>query len=122
MKSVKKSTILQKRDFLRLLANANTPRRTRSLISIAEKNEIKSIIEMLTNILHGNVNIDRNTLGRMRKCKNTLRKLTSGSLKLSDQRRILSKPQIGGFLPIIAALAAPLIGSILGGITGQPRR
>jgi hypothetical protein len=121
MKPVRKSTILQKRDFLRLLANANTPRRTRSLINIAEKNEIKSIIEMLLNILHGNVNIDRLTLARMRKCKTMLRRVTSRGLKLSDQKRILSKPQIGGFLPIIAALAAPLIGEILGGITGKHR-
>lgn len=118
MKSVNKSTILQKKDFLRLLANANTRKRTRNLISIAEKNEIKSIIEMLLNILHGNISVDKDTLRKMRKCKNLLRKVTSKGLNLSDQKLILNKPQIGGFLPLIAALAGPLIGNILSSITG----
>lgn len=110
MRRVNASHVVNKRDFLKLLSQSDNKRRTKNLINIADRNEIKSIIELLLNVLHGNVPIDDYTLGLMRKCKTSLRKLTlNKSMSMSNQKRLLNKPQIGGFLPLIAGLVPALI-------------
>lgn len=73
-------------DFVKFLASL-TFNELKSLVSSLSREHIKVIKEILTNILHGNVELTPEQLAYLKKQRNIIRKLASKDLR----RKILQK-------------------------------
>ena len=97
------SKVVKRRDFLQLLANSKNKRR-QTLLEIATSDEIKAIIELLYNILHGSIKLSTKDLQKLRKYKKLIREITEKKKNVKQVKGLLK--QKGGFL---LPLAIPLV-------------
>jgi hypothetical protein len=92
------------------LLKTASPKLRRSLIESASADGINAIGECCLNTLNGNHKISPSVKTKLRRFKNTLRKLSCPKLSIKKKRQILK--QKGGFLPV-------LLGSLLSGLVGS---
>ena len=71
-----KENVLQRWDYLHLLANFKTKKRRNALVDAAKKDEIHAITEIVKNCLAGNVPLQQKCLNQMRRHKCNLRLLS----------------------------------------------
>lgn len=105
MKNLKKN-----HHFLHMLAKA-TPMQKRALLRTATNSQISSLCEICLNILAGHIPLN---IKRLKKFKDTIRKLSKRSISARKKKALLVN-QSGGFLPALA----PVILSALAGLAGR---
>ena len=105
MKNLKKNHY-----FLHMMAKA-TPAQKRALLRTATKSQINALCEICLNILAGHLPLN---IKRLKKYKNTIRKLAKRSVGIHKKKALLVN-QSGGFLPALA----PVILSALAGLVGR---
>lgn len=104
---------------LRALAEA-TPSERRAIIRGADKKLIHCLCELSHNVLKGNIDISPKQFFRLNRYRRSLRELADQKLSINRKKDLLlSNSQVGGFLPILASIAAPLISGLLGGVFGR---
>lgn len=96
--------------FLHMLAKA-TPAQKRALLRTSTNSQISALCEICLNILAGHLPIN---IKRLKKYKDTIRKLTKRSISFRKKKALLVN-QTGGFLPALA----PVILSALAGLAGR---
>jgi hypothetical protein len=101
---------LKRKDYLSLLSKAKSPSRRKALISIADGQELKAIVECIINLSQGRIPIPESRIRQLKKYKNALRKLCEKSLSLKRKKQILT--QHGGFLPLVLPFALKLLGNL----------
>lgn len=105
MKNLKKNHY-----FLHMLAKA-PPAQKRALLRTATNPQISALCEICLNILAGHLPLN---IKRLKKYKNTIRKLSKRSISVRKKKALLVN-QSGGFLPALA----PVILSALAGLVGR---
>lgn len=106
-------------EFLQMVVkHKNAPGEIKKLVDLASKSEIDACCEVYLNALKGHINLTPRLAGELHKRKKDCSALLKKNTPLSKKKKIL-KGQVGGFLPAILGLAAPLLGSVLGAITGR---
>lgn len=105
-------------DFLRVLVrHKKQPGEFRKLIDAANSQEIEACAEIILNAFRGNVKLTPSLIKKISQHKRLCEELISKKTNLNRRKKIL-KGQVGGFLgPLIAGIAAPLLGPIVKGIT-----
>lgn len=94
------------KDVLNIMSKAKSGT-NRDIINQASPDLINCFSEICMNTLKGRVNMSKKQLQKLRRYKKQVRDLASKSKPIKNKKKSLQK---GGF---IAALLAPLIGSIL---------
>ena len=108
---------LDKVEHLKFIISSK-PKIRRVLLKKADQKTIKAIVDVVYNILLGNVSISDDQKEKLKKHKLTIRKLVTKK-KFKERKEIIQR---GGFVPILAALAEPLAtlaAGILGPIIGS---
>ncbi len=85
----------------------------------ANRDLCEALFEIVHNILKGNLRISAEHKEQLRKYKTILYKLASRNVSMKLKRKLLNKPQHGGFL---AALLAPVLGIIANLVSGLINR
>lgn len=96
-----------------------TPRERRSLLTSANTDIIKALVELVHNTLHGNVPLTPKQIHQLHKYKQTLRALSRRSLSLEQKRHLLAKQQRGGFLPFLLPIVTSAVSGLLQGIVNN---
>lgn len=119
-KSKSTSSVKNNADFLRVWVKHGKKRGDiRKLIDLASREEIDACAEIFYNAMRGNIRLTSAQVKQLSKYRTQCNQLLSKTVSLPRKKRIL-KGQVGGFLlPLISSLAAPLLGSIVKGITGR---
>ena len=95
----------------RALGDRNLPSRSRSgLIERMSKKELRAVREIILNFMHKNIPVQEADFERIRKYKNTLRKLVRKETSVDEQKQTLI--QRGGIIPFLLPL---LMKGIVGG-------
>lgn len=111
--------VLQRKDFLTLLAKSKKPKQRKLLMEWAEKTDINAISECAFNVLRGNVPLTAKQRKKLGKFKRTLRTLCNK--KTSDRIKKREIVQHGGFLPFLIPLALHAATSIIPNIIKKIR-
>lgn len=98
------------KDFLHLLSKCS-PQMRMALLKNANKDQIVLIVEIIVNLMNGNLCITKTTKSKLCKHKKELRKLADLSCCLDTKQKIIQK---GG-----GAFIAPIITSVLGSVIGS---
>lgn len=112
---------LQKHEaFLKLFATSN-PKLRKVLIQSASKEQIKLLIEIILNLLNGNVPLTQHELKKLSKYKSRLREIAKHAyrkkLPIRKTRNLIN--QTGTGLPAVISILLPLLGkAILSGAVG----
>lgn len=85
-----------------------------SMLSNASKSFIQTWVDLITDILKGKVTITRNQYNHLQGCDRDIDQFRSKKTPLHIKRHLLS--QKGGFLPILAGIIKPLLGSLVGSL------
>ena len=104
--------IIQNEPFIHLLARSR-PKRRKSLLKQATREELTSLFEICLNILKGNMPLNQTEYQRLKKHRNIIRKLANKRLSFKRKKVIVN--QKGGFLGTLASIAIPVLGSLLAG-------
>jgi hypothetical protein len=99
------------------LSNCKSKRFKKIILKHCDDDLLKAIIEIVLNVLKGNVDISSKIKLRLRKYKKSMRKLICPQLSLKSKRKVLV--QSGGFLSI---LLPTVIGGILSHIFQKNER
>jgi hypothetical protein len=97
--------------FLQSLSKAHHVKRKR-IISTCNEDNINALAEIAWNTLRGNLSFNPSQLSKLRKHKETVRKLARKTLSPSQKRNILH--QKGGFLPLLVTAFLSALGSVAG--------
>ena len=103
------SNMNKHKNLLSILASAK-PNLRESIIHKCDKQLVQCICECILNLLHGNININRETLCKLKKYKNTFRKIIKKS-NLQSKKKILI--QQGGFLQYLIPAVISGLSSII---------
>jgi len=116
--------IKQHHAYLQVLANAN-PKMRRVILQNSSPQQIHALVQVIVNILLGNVPISSKQKQKIAKYKNSLRKLLYSSYNKQKNKVINRKNnkkmiiQTGGFLPILLTpLLALATKAAIGGAIG----
>lgn len=105
-------------DYLRLLAkNANKPAHRKALVSIANRGQLRAVCECIENVLAGNIPVSSAQLQKLKRHRNTLRKLADRRLPVHEQKKLLMQRGgilLGPLIPMALSALAPLIGGLFG--------
>lgn len=96
--------------FLRLLARSSAKRR-KALLNQVTRDELKSLCEICLNILKGNIPLDDKTYHKLKRHKAKLRTLANKKIPVKQKKKVVN--QHGGFIGTVAAIALPLLASLL---------
>ena len=100
-----------------------TPSERSHILRNAKPELIAAISECTDNLLRGAVPLSKAQLGKLRKHRKQLHTLASNQIGLGRKKAILSNRQTGGFLPLLLAPLAGVLGSVLGEVvSGAIRR
>lgn len=103
--------VLKRADFLNLLSAAKNKKRRSQLIQLADAGEIHSIVEIIRNLLKGNITLNKKEIRKLKKYCAVLRSISLGSKKtIKDKKKVLT--QHGGFLPLLIPLALTALSKI----------
>lgn len=105
------ATVKKHADILRVLQNCDRNMR-KSILKAADKNLIKAICECTHNTLKGTVPLNKYQMNKLRRHKQTLRKIVRTGENWKRKKKYLV--QNGG--AILPLLLGPLLGAILGNI------
>ena len=105
--------------FLDLVRTAEQ-RQCKKLICTSCKNQIDVLSELCWNIVHGNVNLTPSQVGDLRKHRSLVYRVADKRNPWRSKKRWIQ--QVGGFPPLLAAIAAPLIASIAGSVIDRAIR
>lgn len=94
--------------FLKLLLKTS-PKKRRSLLRTANKEQVSCLCEICLNILAGNIPVN---IKKIKKFKNILRKLANPSTKFTTKKNIFVN-QSGGFLSKLLPTIASVLSNIL---------
>lgn len=103
------------RDFLNVLIKLN-PKLRKSLLKHANKNLKRAIVEIIVNVMHGNIKLSKNQKQKLLKYKTILRRVYKQYYNERNNKikkiKINQKDivQVGGVLPLIIPLIAGIIG------------
>lgn len=100
--------IKQNKFYLLLLADCKSKKFKKTLLENCSNDALKAILEIVLNVMKGNVELGEKIRRKLKKYKKSLRKLICPQLSLKSKRKVLI--QSGGFLNI---LLPTLIGGIL---------
>ena len=106
--------VMLRKDFLNLAAASKQKPRRDKLIALANSDEIESVIEIVTNLLEGNIDLDSLDKSKLKRYVTVLRDLKyckRGNKRLQHKKRLLI--QKGGFLPLLIPLALSAISKII---------
>lgn len=109
-----KKNIRKHQHFLQILAKSH-PSQRKALVRTATTEQIKCLCEICLNILVGNVPVN---IQKLKKHKNTLRKLAKKTCSIKKKKKLLIN-QTGGFLPLLAPAIVSALGGILGRVIGK---
>lgn len=112
MKKQSLSRFLRHREFLRLLCKCSPPVR-KALLKNTSKDQLILLVEIVTNLLLGNVKISKATKSSLKKYKTDLRKLANITCCLDTKRKIIQKGSGAFIVPIISSLLASVVGSLI---------
>lgn len=102
------SKVLNNKNFLDLLTKSNR-KKQKILVQNASNEEIKSICEIILNLLKGNLKIDQKDFNKLHKKKKILRNLVKrGSYK--SKKFLIQK---GGFLQVLIPAIVSGLASVL---------
>lgn len=105
-------TVIPKSYHPMLLALASAKPQVRTLIlNSLDKGTIRIISQLVANILHGNIPLDRNQRRNIRKYRRVFAFLRDKYTPTEVKRRALV--QQGGFLPILLPIISSLAGAVL---------
>lgn len=100
---------------LYVLKNSNSKLR-KALLKNGDNELIKTISEIVLNVLHGNVKLCPQSKSRLRKYKHYMRTVASQQRNIPSKRKILV--QHGGFLPtLLTALLSSVVGTVINNMT-----
>lgn len=109
-----KARIRKNLPILKLLSKSK-PRQRKEIIKKASPDVIKTISECSLNVLNGNLRLTPTQKRKLKKHKNSLRRLAQRKISTNKRRKII---QSGGFLPLLLApLLAPLVGGLIKKLT-----
>jgi hypothetical protein len=110
-----------KRNFHVLKALYNSkPSRRKQLLASADRDLVHSLCDCSKNVLNGNVPLSSGRKKQLKRHRKLLRTLASSATPFGTRSRIIKK-QKGGFLPLLPALLAPILG-IVGNLIGDAIR
>jgi len=99
--------------FLHVLKDAK-PQARRALLTSADDDLIKAIVECAINTLNGNHKLTKENKGKLNKFKNRLRALVNPNITFKSKRKLLV--QKGGFIaPLLTNTLSGVIGSLISG-------
>jgi len=99
--------------FLNVLKDAK-PQARRALLTSADDDLIKAIVECAINTLNGNHKLTKEDKGKLSKYKNRLRALVNLKISFKIKRKLLV--QKGGFIvPLLTSILSGVIGSLISG-------
>lgn len=105
------SRLKKNRHFLHALLGAKSSMR-KAILQNAEPDLIKTVAEIVLNLLHGNIKLSKNHRSGLIKYKSCLRKIGRSDGNLAQKRKVLV--QSGGFLPILlSSLLATAVGKLI---------
>lgn len=110
--SSKNNNIVSHLDILKILAQPKNKYKN-TIIASADKHLIKTICEGIYNLLRGNISISDSDKEKLKKYKNTLRKLVEKS-SINTKKKILI--QKGGFLQFLLPAVITGISSIISSV------
>jgi hypothetical protein len=93
------------------------PKRRKELLASADSDLVHSLCDCSKNVLNGNVPLSSSRKKQLKRHRKLLRTLADSSVPFGTRSRIIKK-QRGGFLPLIPALLAPILG-IVGNLIGD---
>lgn len=106
------SHVLKNKNFLQLLTKSNK-KIQKSMIKNASKEQIKSICEIILNLLSGNIKLDQEDLSKLYKKRNSLRELIKKQ-SIKKKKYLIQK---GGFIqfliPALISGLATVISSVI---------
>lgn len=106
------SHVLKNKNFLQLLTKSNK-KIQKSMIKNASKEQIKSICEIVLNLLSGNIKLDQEDLSKLYKKRNSLRELIKKQ-SIKKKKYLIQK---GGFIqfliPALISGLATVISSVI---------
>lgn len=111
MSSKAAGKVLQRKDFLTLLAKSKKPKQRKLLMDWAEKADLRALSECTLNVLNGNVPLTPKQRKNLEKFKRSLRILCD--IKTSDRIKKREVVQRGGFLQFLIPLALSAATSII---------
>ena len=100
---------------LRALIRAKPATRIK-LLKNSDKRTVDVIVEIVKNLLHGNINLSKQQYQKLKQKRASLRNFVQGG-SLKSRRRALT--QKGGFLPALIPLLAPLVTAVGGALFGR---
>jgi hypothetical protein len=99
--------------FLHVLKDAKPPAR-RALLTSADDDLIKAIVECAINTLNGNHKLTKGYKGKLSKYKNLLSALVNPKINFKNKRKLLI--QKGDFIvPLLTTILSGVIGSLTSG-------
>ena len=96
--------------FLRLLARSG-PKRRKSLLQHATKEELTSLFEICLNILQGHFTLSPKRYKQFKRERHTLRTLADKKVGFQRKKKLVN--QKGGFIGALASFAIPLLTQLL---------
>lgn len=94
-----KDRILPNKHFLYYLAKSS-PKHRKKILEIANKEELKAIIDILFNISRGSINISQTSLNKGKKHRKLLNRIVKRKGSINEKRRLLIQKG-GAILPFL---------------------
>jgi len=102
-----------KRNLALLRALEQAPaRQRRALLSTSKSDLVLAIAEIISNVLQGNVKLNKRQRLRLQRYRKLLRQIASKKVKAADKRSLLV--QRGGFLSVLLGPALAVVASLVG--------
>lgn len=102
---------LKRSDYLSLLGSTRQKKKRELLIDFASSKDIRAVLEIVYNLLYGNLPLSSAQRRTLRKYQSTLRQIVSKTASLKRKREILK--QDGGFLPTLIPIALSVLSSLI---------
>ena len=114
------SKTLQRKDFLKLLANSRSAKRRKHIIDSARPADIAAVSECALNLIKNNIPLSDKNYKKFYKCKHDIRSLARKHTSLRKKKLIIH--QKGGFLSTLIPLAISAISAIVKSIKSHKKK
>ena len=94
--------------------NDATPQGRRALLTSADDDLIKAIVECAINTLNGYNKLTKEDKGKLSKYKNSLRALENPKISFKSKRKLLVQKE-GFIVPLLTSILSGVIGSLISG-------
>jgi hypothetical protein len=107
----KLARLLKHKEFFKRNSRMRSNDRIAKCIHNATTDEIQAISDCARNLYKRSVILPKKTVNKLRPFEKQLKALSTGRVSNRSAKKVLN--QKGGFLPILAAIASSLLGSLL---------